>query len=174
MAWPITSRTPLRLRRQQSSGTSSRDSKPTVLSPHLVHIPPPLGFPVFFSFLQLTLPDTGVILVILGQLARSYAMAHAGTNFSHVVVMNREQGHILVKTGIYAYIRHPSYFGFFWWGMGTQFMLGNPVCAVGYALALWKFFSSRIRGGFPSLPMGCCEKNRFLSPGDTEAYGCGV
>ncbi|KAL0637117.1 farnesyl cysteine-carboxyl methyltransferase [Maublancomyces gigas] len=87
----------------------------------------------------------GVILVILGQLARSYAMAHAGTNFSHVVVMNREQGHILVKTGIYAYIRHPSYFGFFWWGMGTQFMLGNPVCAVGYALALWKFFSSRIR-----------------------------
>lgn len=88
--------------------------------------------------------------MILGQLARSYAMAHAGTNFSHVVVMNREQGHVLVKTGIYAYIRHPSYFGFFWWGMGTQFMLGNPVCAVGYALALWKFFSSRIRGGFPS------------------------
>lgn len=135
---------------------------------------PPLDFPVFFSFLQLTFTDTGVILMILGQLARSYAMAHAGTNFSHVVVMNREQGHILVKTGIYAYIRHPSYFGFFWWGMGTQFMLGNPVCAVGYALALWKFFSSRIRGGFPSLPMGCCEKNRFLSPGDTEAYGRGV
>lgn len=76
-------------------------------------------------------------------------MAHAGTNFSHVVVMNREQDHVLVKTGIYAYIRHPSYFGFFWWGMGTQFMLGNPICAVGYALALWKFFSSRIRGEFP-------------------------
>lgn len=90
--------------------------------------------------------------MILGQLARSYAMAHAGTNFSHVVVMNREQDHVLVKTGIYAFIRHPSYFGFFWWGVGTQFMLGNPVCAVGYAVVLWKFFSSRIRGRSPRGP----------------------
>lgn len=97
--------------------------------------------------------------MIFGQLARSYAMAHAGTNFSHVVVMNREQGHVLVKTGIYAYIRHPSYFGFFWWGMGTQFMLGNPVCTVGYALALWKFFSSRIRGEFPF----CRFRTSFLA-----------
>ncbi|KAG0137156.1 Isoprenylcysteine carboxyl methyltransferase family-domain-containing protein [Tuber indicum] len=78
--------------------------------------------------------------------ARSLAMVHAGTNFSHLVAYRKEEDHVLVKSGIYRYLRHPSYFGFFWWGLGTQIMLGNPVCFMGYSLVLWKFFSSRIRG----------------------------
>ncbi|PWW71849.1 ICMT-domain-containing protein [Tuber magnatum] len=83
--------------------------------------------------------------------ARSLAMVHAGTNFSHLVAYRKEEGHVLVKSGIYRYLRHPSYFGFFWWGLGTQIMLGNPVCFVGYSLVLWKFFSHRIRGEEESL-----------------------
>ncbi|RPB02239.1 ICMT-domain-containing protein [Choiromyces venosus 120613-1] len=79
-------------------------------------------------------------------IARSLAMVHAGTNFSHLVAYRKEEDHVLVKTGIYRYLRHPSYFGFFWWGLGTQIMLGNPVCFVGYMVVLWKFFSARVRG----------------------------
>jgi protein-S-isoprenylcysteine O-methyltransferase len=40
--------------------------------------------------------------------------------------------------------RHPSYFGFFWWAIGTQLVLVNPVGLVGFCAVLWVFFSQRI------------------------------
>lgn len=43
----------------------------------------------------------GVVLMLVGQVARSLAMIHAGTNFSHLVAYRREEGHVLVKSGIY-------------------------------------------------------------------------
>lgn len=86
----------------------------------------------------------GTVLVMLGQTVRSVAMAQAGTNFNHHVQTKRNEGHELVTIGIYAYIRHPAYFGFFWWGLGTQILLGNPLCLVAYSVVLWKFFSLRI------------------------------
>ena len=43
-------------------------------------------------------------------------------------------------------LRHPSYFGFFWWGIGTQLVCGNTLCLAGYAVVLWRFFSRRIEG----------------------------
>lgn len=86
----------------------------------------------------------GTILIILGQVVRSIAMAQAGTNFNHQVQSRKNDGHELVTTGLYAYFRHPSYFGFFWWGVGTQLMLGNTICFVAYAAVLWLFFSRRI------------------------------
>ena len=42
------------------------------------------------------------------------------------------------------YCRHPSYVGWFWWSIGTQCILWNPLCVVAYAAASWKFFSERI------------------------------
>ncbi|KAI9843632.1 MAG: hypothetical protein M1837_006214 [Sclerophora amabilis] len=89
--------------------------------------------------------DLGLLLMILGQGTRSMAMAQAGQNFNHVVQTKRSEEHQLVTHGIYAYLRHPSYFGFFWWGLGTQIMLGNIVCLTAYALVLWRFFSRRIQ-----------------------------
>ncbi|KAL4978599.1 Isoprenylcysteine carboxyl methyltransferase family-domain-containing protein [Aspergillus desertorum] len=86
----------------------------------------------------------GLFLMILGQAVRTLAMAQAGTNFNHTVQVERKEGHTLVQHGVYSVLRHPSYFGFFWWGLGTQLVLGNVVCLVGYAVVLWKFFSSRI------------------------------
>ncbi|KAK7548154.1 prenyl cysteine carboxyl methyltransferase-like protein Ste14 [Phyllosticta citricarpa] len=86
----------------------------------------------------------GIFLVILGQVVRTIAMAQAGTNFNHMVQSRKNDGHQLVRTGVYAWLRHPSYFGFFWWGLGTQLLLGNTVCLVGYALVLWNFFNKRI------------------------------
>lgn len=75
-------------------------------------------------------------------------MVDAGTNFNHQVQTERQEGHELVSKGIYRYLRHPSYFGFFWWGVGTQLMLGNVVCLVGYVVVLWRFFNARVKREF--------------------------
>jgi protein-S-isoprenylcysteine O-methyltransferase Ste14 len=67
-----------------------------------------------------------------------------GENFSHIIADEKEDDHVLIRHGIYAYLRHPSYFGWFYWSVGTQLILCNPICTVLYALAAWYFFSSRI------------------------------
>lgn len=86
----------------------------------------------------------GLLLMGVGQVVRSLAMAHAAGNFNHHVQSRRKDGHVLVTDGIYSVLRHPSYFGFFWWGLGTQMVLGNFVCFALYALVLWRFFAKRI------------------------------
>lgn len=87
----------------------------------------------------------GLGLVVLGQIVRSVAMIQAGPSFNHQVQHQRGASHVLVTSGIYAWLRHPSYFGFFWWALGTQLVMGNVVSFFLYAAILWKFFSSRIR-----------------------------
>ncbi len=41
--------------------------------------------------------------------------------------------------------RHPSYFGFFYWSVGSQILLCNPICLVGFTVSLWRFFNQRIK-----------------------------
>jgi protein-S-isoprenylcysteine O-methyltransferase len=91
------------------------------------------------------LPALGLALVVLGQAVRTAAMIQAGPSFNHHVQSHRESGHVLVTTGVYASLRHPSYFGFFWWALGTQLVMGNVISFVGYAAVLWRFFSRRIQ-----------------------------
>lgn len=83
------------------------------------------------------------------------------------VAFNKLKEHELVKTGIYAWSRHPSYAGFVWWALGTQVstqdcerpatepvltlvilqvMLANPFGFVAFAVVLYSFFSHRIKG----------------------------
>lgn len=88
----------------------------------------------------------GLALVIVGQACRTAAMVTAGTNFHHFVQTKQREGHQLVTHGIYAWLRHPSYFGFFWWAVGTQLVLGNLACFVLYNIILWRFFYRRIKG----------------------------
>jgi protein-S-isoprenylcysteine O-methyltransferase len=90
----------------------------------------------------------GLVFIVVGQLVRSTAMATAGTNFNHKVQRKRAVGHELVTDGIYGYLRHPSYFGFFWWGLGTQLVLGNCLCFFMYLAVLWRFFSRRIQSKY--------------------------
>lgn len=45
---------------------------------------------------------------------------------------------------VYSYLRHPSYFGWFYWSVGTQLILCNPLCIIAYAIVSWKFFDGRI------------------------------
>jgi protein-S-isoprenylcysteine O-methyltransferase len=106
--------------------------------PHRTWLPSPI--------LRNVLLFSGLFLIISGQIIRSIAMCVAGTNFNHIVQSTKRSSHTLITTGIYAYLRHPSYFGFFWWAIGTQLVLGNLCGFVVYWAVLWRFFSVRIEG----------------------------
>ena len=56
----------------------------------------------------------------------------------------REDSHKLVTSGVYSVLRHPSYFGWFYWSVGTQLLLCNPLSTVAYTIASWSFFNQRI------------------------------
>jgi protein-S-isoprenylcysteine O-methyltransferase len=86
----------------------------------------------------------GIALLVVGQFARHSAIATAGTSFNHQVQRTRKDDHVLVTSGIYRYLRHPSYFGFYWWAIGTQLLLGNLLSTSLFAMVLWRFFFRRI------------------------------
>jgi len=75
---------------------------------------------------------------------RVLGMVHCGENFDHVVMQTRKAGHNLVTDGIYQYLRHPSYFGFYYWSVAAQLLLGNPFLTIGCAYVSCKFFIDRI------------------------------
>jgi protein-S-isoprenylcysteine O-methyltransferase len=109
----------------------------------LSHVFLPSMLPSWAHYLILVL---GLAFILIGQLSRSLAMLQAGPNFSHLIRHTKSPTHVLITTGVYSLLRHPSYFGFFWWGIGTQLVCGNTICLMGYAAVLWKFFSRRIEG----------------------------
>lgn len=98
----------------------------------------------FGVFSWLTNP-LGLLLVVAGQLVRSLAMIQASTNFSHIVATRRTEKHQLVTNGVYSISRHPSYAGFFYWALGTQILLKNPLSFVLFTVLLWRFFKERIQ-----------------------------
>lgn len=61
-----------------------------------------------------------------------------------VVAEKKSPKHTLVTEGVYRFIRHPGYAGWFYWSIGTQLVLGNPVCVVAFAVSTWMFFRDRI------------------------------
>ncbi|KAL6940725.1 hypothetical protein ACO0QE_004638 [Hanseniaspora vineae] len=87
----------------------------------------------------------GLCLLVVGQVARSTAMITCGRSFSHRIMQEKQDDHKLVTTGIYQYSRHPSYFGFFWWAIGTQLVCLNPLSFVVFTIVLWSFFKKRIQ-----------------------------
>lgn len=86
----------------------------------------------------------GLSIIILGQICRSLAMYTAGVSFHHYIQKEASDKRPLVHWGIYKYMRHPSYFGYFWWFVGGQIMLQNPVLCVVGIYKLHQFFKNRI------------------------------
>lgn len=102
-------------------------------------------------------------MMLVGQSLRTSAMATAGRAFTHrVVTYAKASDHTLVTWGVYRYLRHPSYVGWFWWSLGTQMWLGNPVCFVAYFFAARSFFRNRV-------PIEEEALERFF-PGEYAAY----
>lgn len=86
----------------------------------------------------------GIVLVVGGQAIRAGAMIQCGESFNHIVQHSKKSSHALITTGLYSVFRHPAYFAFFWWAVGTQLVLGNLVCFFAYSLVMWRFFYGRI------------------------------
>ena len=86
----------------------------------------------------------GIGICSAGEILRKVAMIHAGRSFNHIVQNTRQEDHVLITTGVYKFSRHPSYVGWFYWSVGTQLILINPVCFVAYTIVSWLFFKERI------------------------------
>ena len=98
-------------------------AKVAVLPAKLVYFPP------------LPITAIGGLLTFGGMFVRIFAMVQCGKNFNHTIQASKKNNHELVTDGIYTYLRHPSYFGWFFWSIGTQILLGNILCFVGYFAA---------------------------------------
>lgn len=99
-------------------------------------------FPGFKKFNSIAL--IGLLLATGGELIRKLAMFTAGRNFTHLISSKKNPQHKLVTNGIYAILRHPSYAGWFYWAVGSQILLQNPICIVLFALVSYSFFRERI------------------------------
>lgn len=86
----------------------------------------------------------GLCILLFGQLCRSLAMHTAGVSFHHYVQREPSDKRKLVTWGIYKYMRHPSYFGYIWWFIGSQVLLQNPVVGCLGTIKLHQFFKNRI------------------------------
>lgn len=102
----------------------------------------------------------GALLCIFGEFTRKLAMFTARKNFNHHVQVQKQSGHKLVTSGVYRWCRHPSYVGWFYWSIGTQVLLVNPVCIVIYTAASWCFFNERIR--FEEMTLCSFFKQEYL------------
>ncbi|XP_021897015.1 protein-S-isoprenylcysteine O-methyltransferase A-like isoform X4 [Carica papaya] len=86
----------------------------------------------------------GLLMVIIGEIIRKMAIITAGQSFTHLIKVHHEESHKLITHGVYRFMRHPSYCGFFVWSVGTQVMLCNPLSTIVFALVVWRFFAKRI------------------------------
>ena len=86
----------------------------------------------------------GLHMVIIGHYFRIGAMFTAEKSFHHLVQYEKAKTHKLITTGVYAWVRHPSYFGWMIWAVGTQFVLYNPISIILFFIAGVLFFRNRI------------------------------
>eukprot|EP00461_Guttulinopsis_vulgaris_P002477 UN02478 len=71
-------------------------------------------------------------------------MFQCGTSFTHQVAFKKKEEHALITHGIYAYFRHPSYFGWFLWALSIQVILFNPIFFALSIFLAYRFFAERI------------------------------
>eukprot|EP00238_Polyblepharides_amylifera_P000951 CAMPEP_0196570580 /NCGR_PEP_ID=MMETSP1081-20130531/722_1 /TAXON_ID=36882 /ORGANISM="Pyramimonas amylifera, Strain CCMP720" /LENGTH=147 /DNA_ID=CAMNT_0041887107 /DNA_START=189 /DNA_END=632 /DNA_ORIENTATION=+ len=89
--------------------------------------------------------NIGLALLVAGEIVRKWGFITAKGSFTHDIKTEKDEHRgILVTSGIYRYIRHPGYLGWFIWSISTQVLLLNPISAVLFAYVSWKFFESRI------------------------------
>ena len=65
------------------------------------------------------LPALGFAMIIVGHFFRIGAMFTAAQSFHHKVQWQKAREHKLITSGVYQMVRHPSYFGWTLWAVGT-------------------------------------------------------
>ena len=91
-----------------------------------------------------TVSIVGGVMMIAAAVVRIAAMAQCGANFSHIIEDEKRDSHKLVTNGLFSFLRHPSYFGWFYWSISSQIVLLNPISFILYTAAAWTFFHQRI------------------------------
>jgi len=79
----------------------------------------------------------GVALIIAGIAFAIWARVHLGGNWSGTVTV--KQGHELIRSGPYAYVRHPIYTGLITALLGTTVASGTVHAAIGLAIIVASF-----------------------------------
>jgi len=102
--------------------------------------------PSFVGNIRLVLLVVGFTISFAGWAFRSVALFTAQSNFTHLVASRKTAKHQLVTQGVYRLCRHPGYVGWFLWSVGTQLMMGNPLCFAAYFGVSFMFFKGRIPG----------------------------
>lgn len=85
----------------------------------------------------------GFFVSVCGILLRRQAMKTCGDSFSHYIETSA-RNQKLITHGIYKYVRHPSYLGFWLFVTGLQIFLGNIISLVISIVVLSTFFRRRI------------------------------
>jgi protein-S-isoprenylcysteine O-methyltransferase Ste14 len=101
----------------------------------------------------------GVALLALGLAFSVWARVHLGRNWSGLVTV--KQGHELIRTGPYAWVRHPIYTGLLGALLGTVIVSGTVRALIGLAIITAALLRKlRIEEGFM----------RETFPGEYERY----
>jgi protein-S-isoprenylcysteine O-methyltransferase Ste14 len=76
----------------------------------------------------------GMMLMIFGYAVRRYAIATLGRAFSNILKI--KQGQTLIRSGIYAKVRHPAYTGTLVMVAGIPLLFSSPIGLLPVSLAL--------------------------------------
>lgn len=80
---------------------------------------------------------TGVALLVAGLSFSVWARVHLGRNWSGVVTV--KEGHELIRTGPYGYVRHPIYTGLIAAALGTAIASDTVRAAIGVVIIVASF-----------------------------------
>lgn len=111
-------------------------------------------------------PVLGAVLVFAGLALALWARWHLGRNWSGAVVV--KQGHTLVRSGPYRFVRHPIYTGLVAALFGTALAIGEARGFVGAALILFGFViklqaeEARMRATFAEYTDYCRQTARLI------------
>src|SRR5580704_12045406 len=147
--WLISARGSKTTERRESSASRSFYSALLLIGALLMLVPRtwlgPLGYPL--------LPDAALrfrlalALLAAGLAFTVWARLHLGRNWSGTVTV--KEGHELIRSGPYAFVRHPIYTGLSLAFVGTAIACGDAAAAVGVALMVASFlYKLRIEEGF--------------------------
>ncbi|HEY2807793.1 MAG TPA: isoprenylcysteine carboxylmethyltransferase family protein [Steroidobacteraceae bacterium] len=159
--WLVSAATAKPTQRRESPGSRLSHLLPLLLGVYLI-VWPRARWPGMSAQL---LPDVGarywvaVVLVVLGLGFTVWARLHLGKNWSGTVT--QKQGHELIRSGPYGWVRHPIYTGLLAALLGSAIALGELRGLLGLLIVLGSFWRKlRIEEGFM----------RELFPGQYQRY----
>jgi protein-S-isoprenylcysteine O-methyltransferase Ste14 len=155
---------------RESGATAIYNRTPVVLGMIMLLRPQWLPAALTYRFVppEPELPALSAILVFLGLLFALWARAHLGRNWSGAVTV--KEGHTLITSGPYRWVRHPIYSGVVVALAGTALAIGEARGFIATALILIGFVikllveEARMRDTFPDY-VDYCRHTARLIPG---------